>query len=167
MRRRYAKSPALVGLVGRFLSAPAALGAWYKDRFLPRRVAEIEDPFRALLGPYMQTPTAETVRVAEKVVPFNIKGELILSWGTALEIQHSPYYHGIVNIGPFGCMPSKVVTTLLKNPQIEKPVYDATYDGTRLSTRELKIETFATQVRDYAAAARAGKAGHVIAAAGA
>ncbi len=156
MQRRYAQSPGFIGLLGRFVNSHQALGAKYKQKFLPRRVGEIEAPFAKLLGAYAQGTAAESVAEGEDKVPFNIKGELILSWGVARELQHSPDYHGIVNIGPFGCMPSKVVTTLLKSPEITKPVYDATYDGTRVSTRELKIETFAAQVHESYASSKAG-----------
>ena len=167
MKRRYSQTPAVFGMIGRFFNSTQALGAYYKDRFLPRRVAAFEKPFAELLGPYAQGPAAHSVKVAEEMVPFNIKGELILSWGVALELEHEPQFHGIVNIGPFGCMPSKVVTTLLKNPQITKPVYDATYDGTRVSSRDLKIETFAAQVNEYAAAQRSAAGATAVVASGA
>ena len=159
MRRRYGRMPALIGMVGRFFHSPKVLGARYKEGFLPRRVADLEAPFAGILGPYAQGATSHTVKLAQNLVPFNIKGELILSWGVARELQHSPHFHGIVNIGPFGCMPSKVVSTLLKNPEITKPVYDAAYDGTQVSTRELKIETFAAQVNEYAASHRDAQRG--------
>jgi len=44
---------------------------------------------------------------------------------------------------------------LLHNPEITKPVFDANYDGTIANARDLKIETFASQVKAYARAVKA------------
>ncbi|TYO99163.1 putative CoA-substrate-specific enzyme activase [Geothermobacter ehrlichii] len=130
------------------------IDARLKRWWMPHRLRKLQEPFRSLEG-WLEDPHIEdTIAAATNKVPFHIKGELILSWGLIREIQHNPNLHGIVNIGPFGCMPSKVVSTLLHNPEITKPVYDANYDGSVTNTRSLKIETFASQVKAYARKAR-------------
>ncbi|MHC5056575.1 MAG: acyl-CoA dehydratase activase [Planctomycetota bacterium] len=127
----------------------------FKRWWIPSRLERMSEHFKNLPG-WMDDPHVEdSIAAGTKQVPFHIKGELIISWGLAREIQHDPRMHGIVNIGPFGCMPSKMVSALLHNPEITKPVFDANYDGTIANTRNLKIETFASQVKAYARTVKA------------
>ncbi|MHC4502109.1 MAG: acyl-CoA dehydratase activase [Planctomycetota bacterium] len=127
----------------------------FKRRWIPGRLAKLSAPFKIIPGWIEDSHVEDTISAATDKVPFHVKGELVLSWGLAREIQHDPNMHGLVNIGPFGCMPSKVVSNLLHNPEITKPVFDANYDGSIANTRDLKIETFASQVKAYARSVRA------------
>ncbi len=127
----------------------------FKRRWIPGRLAKLSKPFRNIPGWIEDAHVEDTISAATDKVPFHVKGELVLSWGLAREIQHDPNMHGLVNIGPFGCMPSKVVSNLLHNEEITKPVFDANYDGSIANTRDLKIETFASQVKAYARTVRA------------
>ncbi len=127
----------------------------FKSWYMPRRLEALSAPLRELWDEIEDPRTEETIAASENRVPFNIRGELVLSWGVAREAQHDPRIHGIVNIGPFGCMPSKVMTALLHDPEITKPVFDANYDGSVTNSRDIKIETFASQVHAYARGAGA------------
>jgi len=144
-----------LGALGRLLFKRRQLEPRLKRWYMPSRLAHLEEPFRAIPGWLADPYVEDTISAGARQVPFHIKGELILSWGLARELQHNPQIHGIVNIGPFGCMPSKVCSTLLHDPEITKPVYDANYDGSLANTRFLKIETFASQVKAYARSVRA------------
>ncbi|PLX83257.1 MAG: hypothetical protein C0617_12045 [Desulfuromonas sp.] len=135
--------------LGRLLD-PRHLADRVRHRWLPRRLARLESPFQALPGWLPDPPVSATVEAARPKVTEHIKGELILSWGLAREVQHSPALHGMVHIGPFGCMPGKVASTLLHDPEITKPVLDANFDGSFTASRSLRIETFASQVKAYA-----------------
>jgi len=126
----------------------------FKRWWIPSRIARMSAHFKDLPGWIDDAHVEDSIAAGTKHVPFHIKGEFILSWGLAREIQHDPRMHGIVNIGPFGCMPSKMVSAMLHNPEITKPVFDANYDGTIANTRDLKIETFASQVKAYARAVK-------------
>jgi hypothetical protein len=126
----------------------------FKRWYVPSRLNLMQRHFEGISGWINDFSLEDTVAAGSLKVPFHIKGELILSWGLAREIQHHPGLHGLVNIGPFGCMPSKVCSTLLHDSEITKPVFDANYDGSIANTRSLKIETFASQVKAYARSVR-------------
>jgi len=75
----------------------------------------------------------ETIKAAEHLVDIRFKGEAILTVGLALrEILHDSC--GVISIGPFGCMPSRVAESILKKemnvagkakvPGWEKKAYD-------------------------------------------
>jgi predicted nucleotide-binding protein (sugar kinase/HSP70/actin superfamily) len=122
-----------------------ALRSW----LAPARMARFASYFRDLWQGMDDPLIRDTLAAAQNRLPISVRGEAILSWGVARELQHSPRFAGIVNIGPFGCMPSKVVSVLLHDPEITKPVYDANYDGSRVNSRDIRVETFAGQVWDY------------------
>jgi hypothetical protein len=145
-------------IIGKLLHSRKVAEPRFKQWYLPNRVEKMVACFRDMPGWIDDPHIEDTIAAGTNKVPFNIKGELILSWGLAREIQHNPEFHGIVNIGPFGCMPSKVCSTLLHNKEITKPVFDGNYDGSMANARGLKIETFASQVKAYARSMRT--AGH-------
>lgn len=126
------------------------LGHALRGRYMPHRYQQLAQPFGGLWDGLADPLIHETIAAGATHVPFAVRGELILSWGFAREVQHNPWLAGIVNIGPFSCMPSKVVSVLLQSPELDKPVFDANYDGSMVNTRPIKIETFASQVWEYA-----------------
>jgi predicted CoA-substrate-specific enzyme activase len=121
----------------------------FRAWFVPGRIKRFSSYFAEIWDGLYDPETPKTMEAAWNRIPMSLRGEAMLSWGLARELQHSDRFAGIVNIGPFGCMPSKVVSVLLHDPEITKPVYDANYDGSRVSSRDIRVETFASQVWDY------------------
>lgn len=129
-----------------------------KLRWMRYRLERLRAPFHRIAGWLDDPPVSETVALAAEKVPRHTRGELLLSWGLAQEIEKNPHLHGMVAIGPFGCMPSKVVSTLLQAPEITKPVFEANFDGTAASGHNLKLETFISRVKARAASQGGEKA---------
>ena len=147
-------------MTGKLLHRRKQIGPSFRRRHVPRRLERFSRAFRGLSGWQDDPFTEDTIAAGTNKIPFNLKGELVLSWGVAREAQHNPDMHGLVNIGPFGCMPSKLVSVLLHDKEITKPVFDGNYDGSVANSRTLKIETFASQVKAYARSVRESGRGH-------
>ncbi|HHN46628.1 MAG TPA: hypothetical protein ENN09_04225 [Planctomycetes bacterium] len=155
--REFGRRPRGIAKLARLWYRRKLLDAKLRAWLVPARIKRFSKYFAGLWDGLDDPAIRETIRAGSRHIPFQVRGEAILSWGFARELQHNERFAGIVNIGPFGCMPSKVVSVLLHNPEIQKPVYDANYDGSRVSSRELRVETFASQVWDYLNAKSAGK----------
>ncbi|MBN1809977.1 MAG: hypothetical protein JW909_12990 [Planctomycetes bacterium] len=168
--RLFGPEPGWWGRMRRTWHRRKLLDAMVRAKVVPGRLSRFggyfSDIWRGLEDPGIK----DTLAAGMAHIPMAVRGEAILSWGVARELQHNDRYSGIVNIGPFGCMPSKVVSVLLHDPEITKPVYDANYDGSKVSSRDIRVETFASQVWDYVSARSArtaeegaGGAGHAAA----
>jgi hypothetical protein len=94
-----------------------SLGA--RMRFMLREIIQRKLELRikkifALSGFYECEPIdiADLVKHSKDLIPIDMEGEAILTVGSALSeiIHHSS---GVISLGPFGCMPSRVAESIL------------------------------------------------------
>jgi predicted nucleotide-binding protein (sugar kinase/HSP70/actin superfamily) len=84
------------------------------------------------------------------IFSFRMCTEAPLSIGGALE-YHAHGFDGVVNVLPFGCMPSTTTSAVLK-PILDKlqlPYIDSQHDGTDQPNREAIIRTFMYQAAQH------------------
>ena len=77
--------------------------------------------------------------------------EAVLSIGKMIEFCHQGC-HGVINVGPFSCMPSTIVDAVMKKvtPALEEmPTLTVSYDGQQDPTLRTRLEAFLYQARAY------------------
>jgi predicted nucleotide-binding protein (sugar kinase/HSP70/actin superfamily) len=120
------------------------------QEFLQRRVEKrLVAPFRPLLGEIAEPSIAELLKVAEPYIHPSFEGEASVSIGKTIEFYHRGY-HGVINVMPFGCMPSTVVGGVMKRLQEtlgNMPTLAINYDGHGDPTLQTRLEAFVHQVR--------------------
>ena len=86
----------------------------------------------------------------DRVFSFRLGTEAPLSIGGALECGLAGF-DGIVNVFPFGCMPSTMSSAILRPilEQLQIPYVDSVYDGTVQPNREAAIRTFMYQATEH------------------
>jgi predicted nucleotide-binding protein (sugar kinase/HSP70/actin superfamily) len=85
-----------------------------------------------------------------RIFSFRMCTEAPLSIGGALE-YHAHGFDGVVNVLPFGCMPSTTTSAVLK-PVLDRlrlPYIDSQHDGTDQPNREAIIRTFMYQATQH------------------
>jgi predicted nucleotide-binding protein (sugar kinase/HSP70/actin superfamily) len=109
--------------------------------------------FKATL-PYMlgfdDITAQEIVSNGEKYTKHYVVGEAIVSMGKAVDFAKRGL-DGIISVIPFNCMPGLIVDGFI--PKFKKdnnniPFVSIEYDGFQDSTREMRIDTFVSQVKD-------------------
>lgn len=94
-------------------------------------------------------PVSKVMKLAEKYLPLDYKGEAILSIGKAIEMRQQGA-SGVVNAMPFNCMPGTVVSSLSKKISEDLdniPWLNISYEGLRDSGEDTRLEAFADQVK--------------------
>jgi predicted nucleotide-binding protein (sugar kinase/HSP70/actin superfamily) len=86
----------------------------------------------------------------DRVFSFRMGTEAALSIGGALEYA-AHGCDGIVNVFPFGCMPSTTCSAVLKPilDRLHVPYIDSSYDGTDQPNREAIVRTFMYQAAQH------------------
>ena len=88
-------------------------GQWLKKKFMARDEKQIR---QALAGSGLVDPApAHVNRVMARAEPFvsaNLRGEAVLTVGSALEAVATQVC-GVIAIGPFGCMPNRISESVL------------------------------------------------------
>ncbi|MDI3524195.1 MAG: hypothetical protein PWQ27_962 [Kosmotoga sp.] len=99
----------------------------------------------------------KTIGAARKHLHPELTGETILTVGTALS-EIGEKYDGIISIGPFGCMPSRIAEAIIKKGILKKtfedpgnaPIIYIESDGNPFPPIiESKIEAFIVQVKRF------------------
>ncbi|UCC45244.1 MAG: CoA activase, partial [Candidatus Zixiibacteriota bacterium] len=96
-------------------------------------------------------PVAEVLKLAEAYIPYDVKGEAILSIGKAIEMFRQGA-SGIVNAMPFNCMPGTIVSSLsrkISDDHNRIPWLNISYEGLRDSGEDTRLEAFAEQVDSF------------------
>ncbi|HOP07394.1 MAG TPA: acyl-CoA dehydratase activase [candidate division Zixibacteria bacterium] len=99
-------------------------------------------------------PVEQVLKLAGPYLPRACKGEALLSIGKSIEMAQTGV-SGIVNAMPFNCMPGTVVTSLsgkVASDMGSIPWLNISYEGLRDSGEETRLEAFAEQVGNFAAA---------------
>ena len=130
------------GRVGNFL---ANLVANYTQRRIEKILAR---PLEKRFGPLAESPVEHVIELARPYMHHSFEGEAILSIGKMIE-----YYHqgaaGVVNVMPFTCMPSTVVSTQTRRISTDcggMPILNLSFDGQEDATLTTRLEAFVEQV---------------------
>jgi predicted nucleotide-binding protein (sugar kinase/HSP70/actin superfamily) len=105
-----------------------------------------------LRGRLHERPTAEILERASPYIHESIRGEACLSMGRAVEYAEEDFA-GVVNIAPFGCLPSTIVASLTRKFRKNHrgiPWLDMYFDGTQQTGTQTRLEAFMAQAGDYA-----------------
>jgi predicted CoA-substrate-specific enzyme activase len=112
------------------------------ERFLGR-------PLERRFGRLAEAPVRDTIAAASPYVHPSFEGEAILSIGKMIE-YHRHGAGGVVNVMPFGCMPSTVVSTQTARISAQcggMPVLNLSFDGQDDPVLTTRLEAFVDQVR--------------------
>lgn len=135
------------------------------QRLVQHRLAA---PLAAVLGCQIDPPTEAVLQLARPYLhPTLLGGEAVLSAGKIVELQRQGC-HGVINVMPFGCMPSTIVsgiTRVLGRDLRHMPILNISYDGQQDSTLQTRLEAFVHQARQYQRLPGAGAARVVVGAA--
>ncbi len=103
-------------------------------------------------GRLREHPTETTLSKASPYIHHSIKGEACLSVGRAVEYAEDDFA-GIINIAPFGCLPSTIVASLTRKFRQDHrnlPWLDLYFDGTSQAGTQTRLEAFMAQAHDFA-----------------
>ncbi len=116
------------------------------QRQIERRLAA---PLERAFGPLAEEPVEHTVELARGHLHPSFEGEAILSIGKMVECFHRGF-GGVVNVMPFGCMPSTIVCSLTQRVSEEcggMPILNVNFDGQDDPTLMTRLEAFVEQAR--------------------
>jgi predicted CoA-substrate-specific enzyme activase len=94
-------------------------------------------------------PIEHVIELARPYLHHSFEGEAILSIGKTVEYHHQGF-GGVVNVMPFSCMPSTVVSTQtmrISADCADMPILNLSFDGQEDSTLTTRLEAFVEQVR--------------------
>ncbi|HSV27753.1 MAG TPA: hypothetical protein VLH60_07655, partial [Sedimentisphaerales bacterium] len=131
------------GQWGKFLKA--ALTSWYQHN-VERRLAA---PLKQYFGPLAEESIEHTLHLAAPYIDRSFKGEAVLSVGKIIEYHHKGM-GGVINVMPFTCMPSTIVSTQsarLSQACGNMPILSLSFDGQEDPTLTTRLEAFVEQVR--------------------
>ncbi len=100
-------------------------------------------------GRLAEQPVEDVIRLAEPYMHESFEGEAILSIGKTVEYHHQGF-GGVINVMPFTCMPSTIVSTQtirLSADCGDMPILNMSFDGQEDSTLTTRLEAFVEQVR--------------------
>lgn len=122
-----------------------------KERFQKKDEHHMEEIFRPLVWNAQEPSIQETLKMASPYIHDSFEGETILSVGKAEDFYRKGVC-GIVNVGPFTCMPTNIVNALLKRFRERRehiPVLTLSFDGQGESNSLTRLEAFMFQVHQY------------------
>jgi predicted CoA-substrate-specific enzyme activase len=125
----------------------AALKGWFQVR----EEHHMEKIFRGLVRNFHEPGVAQTLSLASPYIHDSFEGEATLSMGKAEDFYRKGVC-GIVNVGPFTCMPGTIVNALLKRFREEHgqlPVLNLFFDGQGETSTQNRLEAFMYQVHQY------------------
>ena len=115
-----------------------------------RRIEKaLAEPLERRFGGLAEGPIEHVIELAEPYLHRSFEGEAILSIGKTIEYHHQGF-GGVVNVMPFSCMPSTVVSTQTMRVSAEcgdMPILNLSFDGQEDSTLTTRLEAFVEQVR--------------------
>lgn len=124
-----------------------------KDYIQKRIEARYAKLFEDIVPHVKEEPIEKILGLAEPYIHDSFEGEAILSVGKTIEYHHQGA-DGVVNVGPFTCMPSTIVSGVLKKVCDDlggMPAITLTFDGQGDPTFDTRLEAFVDQARSYKA----------------
>ncbi|MGA2915334.1 MAG: acyl-CoA dehydratase activase [Sedimentisphaerales bacterium] len=116
--------------------------------FLEHRIEKaLVLPVEKKFGKLTDCPMTELLNYSKPYMHDSFEGEAILSIAKTVEFFHDGY-SGVVNVMPFSCMPSTIVSSI--TPQISKdcenmPILNISFDGSEDATLQTRLEAFFEQ----------------------
>jgi predicted CoA-substrate-specific enzyme activase len=110
---------------------------------------ELAAPLEEKFGPLAERPVKHVIGLAEPYMHHSFEGEAILTVGKAVEYYHDGF-GGVVNVMPFTCMPSTVVSSISLKVSADcggMPILNLSFDGQEDPTLTTRLEAFVEQVR--------------------
>jgi predicted CoA-substrate-specific enzyme activase len=105
-------------------------------------------PLEKKFGKLAEGSTKHIISLAEPYIDAAFEGEAILSIGKMVE-YHREGFGGVINVMPFSCMPSTIVSTQtrqLSSDCNEMPILNLSFDGQEDVTLTTRLEAFVEQV---------------------
>ncbi|MHC4292897.1 MAG: acyl-CoA dehydratase activase [Planctomycetota bacterium] len=106
-------------------------------------------PLEKRFGKLAEEPIEHVIDLAEPYIHPSFEGEAVLTIGKTIEYHHKGF-GGVINVMPFTCMPSTVVstqTTRLSADCGDMPILNLSFDGQENPALTTHLEAFVEQVR--------------------
>ncbi len=120
-----------------------------QDYFQHKTEIALAKPLEKRFGKLAEEPIEHLLNLAGPYLHHTFEGEAILSIGKMIEYCHRGF-GGVVNVMPFGCMPSTIVsgqTTGISADCGGIPILNLSFDGQEDPTLTTRLEAFVEQVR--------------------
>ncbi|MHC5075455.1 MAG: acyl-CoA dehydratase activase [Planctomycetota bacterium] len=118
--------------------------------FIQHRIEKkLAAPLERCFGKLAEEPVEHVINLAEPYLHRSFEGEAILTIGKTIE-YYNHGYGGVINVMPFSCMPSTVVstqTTQLSAECGDMPILNLSFDGQENPALTTHLEAFVEQVR--------------------
>lgn len=120
------------------------------QNYLQRKIEKtLAEPLERRFGKLAEEPLRNVIKFARPYLHHSFEGEAILSVGKMIEYHHHGI-GGVVNVMPFSCMPSTIVSSLTTQISQEcdnMPILNLSFDGQEDSTSATRLEAFVEQVQ--------------------
>jgi predicted nucleotide-binding protein (sugar kinase/HSP70/actin superfamily) len=106
-------------------------------------------PLEKRFGRLAEGPVEHVLELARPYLHESFEGEAVLSVGKIVE-YHREGFGGVLNVMPFSCMPSTVVSTQTRRISSDcddMPILNLSFDGQEDPTMMTRLEAFVEQVR--------------------
>jgi predicted nucleotide-binding protein (sugar kinase/HSP70/actin superfamily) len=117
--------------------------------FVQRRIErKLAEPLERRFGKLAEEQTEHTIELAKPYMDESFEGEAVLSIGKMVEYHHAGF-GGVVNVMPFTCMPSTVVSSQTMRISADcsnMPILNLSFDGQEDGTLITRLEAFVEQV---------------------
>jgi predicted CoA-substrate-specific enzyme activase len=129
------------------------LSSWFANiaqDFVQHRLERaLAAPLEEKFGPLVEGSIEHVLNCASDYIHDTFEGEAVLSVGKMVEYHHQGF-GGVVNVMPFTCMPSTIVstqTTRISADCDNMPILNISFDGQEDPTLTTRLEAFVEQVR--------------------
>jgi predicted nucleotide-binding protein (sugar kinase/HSP70/actin superfamily) len=130
---------------------------WFKDllrnqveNFFQKKIEKIlAAPLEKKFGVLAEKPVEHVIELAAPYMHHSFEGEAVLSIGKIVEF-HRQGVGGVINVMPFTCMPSTIVSTQTMRLSADcgnMPILNISFDGQSDPTLPTRLEAFVEQVR--------------------
>jgi predicted nucleotide-binding protein (sugar kinase/HSP70/actin superfamily) len=122
-----------------------------QDYFQHKIERTLAEPLEEKFGKLAEEPTEHVIKLAEPYFHYSFEGEAILTVGKMVEYHHQGF-GGAINVMPFTCMPSTVVSTQTMRLSADcgdMPILNLSFDGQEDSTLTTRLEAFVECARAH------------------
>ncbi len=124
----------------------------YKDRIQHKIERRLAEPLVPVVGDIIEPPIQSILDYAAPYIDPTFEGEAVVSIGKIIEFcEHG--CHGVVNVMPFTCMPSTIVSGVMRKVVRDAlggmPAIGISYDGQQDPALHTQLEAFVHQARAY------------------
>ncbi len=120
------------------------------EGFIQRRIEKtLARPLEARFGPLVEGSIEHVLHLAQPYLDPTFEGEAVLSIGKIVEFHHRGL-DGAVNVMPFTCMPSTIVSTQTTRISADcggMPILNLSFDGQEDAALTTRLEAFVDQLR--------------------